>query len=52
MANVPWIFNDFLFIKKFPSQKKPFAWALLEIVVLYFVTRGIALFTEIGRAHV
>ena len=47
MANVPWIFNDFLFIKKFPFHKKPFAWALLEVVALYFVTGGIALFTEL-----
>lgn len=47
MANVPWIFNDFLFIKKFHSHKKPFPWALLEVVILYFVTGGIALFTEL-----
>ena len=54
MANVPWMFNDFLFIKKFPSCKKPFSWALLEVVTLYFVTGGIALFTElkvVGHIH-
>ena len=37
MANIPWMFNDFLFVKKFPSHKKPF----------FFVTGGVALFTEL-----
>jgi hypothetical protein len=54
MANVPWMSNDFLFVKRFPSYKKPLSWALLEVVTLYFVTGGIALFTElsvVGHIH-
>lgn len=46
MANIPWLFNEFLFVKKFPSHKKPFFLALLEIVILYFVMGMISLFTE------
>ena len=46
MANIPWMFSDFLFIKKFPSHKKPFSWALFEVVILYFITGGILLFAE------
>ncbi len=47
MANLPWMFDNFLFIKKFPSQKKPFFWALFEVVILYFVNGSIALLTEL-----
>mgnify|MGYP000002576744 CR=1 FL=1 len=47
MANIPWMFNDFLFVKKFPSHKKPFFFSLLEVLILYFVTGGVALFTEL-----
>ena len=47
MANIPWMFSDFLFIKKFPSHKKPFSWALFEVLILYFITGGILLFAEL-----
>jgi len=47
MANIPWMFSDFLFIKKFSSHKKPFSWALFEVVILYFITGGILLFAEL-----
>jgi len=46
MANVPWMFSEFLFVKKFPSDKKPFSWAVFEVVILYFVTGGILLLAE------
>ena len=47
MANIPWMFNDFLFVKKFPTHKKPFFFSLLEVLILYFVTGGVAIFTEL-----
>lgn len=47
MANLPWMFNEFLFVIRFSGSKKPFHFALLEVVILYFVTGGIALFTEL-----
>lgn len=51
MANIPFVFERILFVRKPPQgRRKALGWSVLELVVLYLVFGAIAAALE-ARAH-
>ena len=52
-ANLPFLVERIFFVARPKSGGKPFAWRLLELVVLFFVIGGIAILLEgkFGDVH-
>ena len=45
-ANLPWFSNKLFYVINLKTITKNLAWCLLELVVLYFLAGGVALYAE------
>lgn len=50
MANLPFVFDRILFVRRPGAAGKAFGWRLLELVLVYVLAGGLAMLLE-GRAH-
>jgi len=45
-ANLPWFSNNIFYLIPLKNNQKNLAWCLLELILLYFVIGGVALYAE------
>lgn len=45
-ANLPWFSNNFFYLIPLKNNHKHMAWCLLELILLYFIMGGVAIYAE------